>query len=109
MTSDKTLFEEASSPPKPLREFMPFMLPIIFVVLGLTAQGMLLWITRDYGDGGLYVQNNGHYVQVLRGIREFILTLSLLNVLSFGLTCVIGYRLWEHKMAIHELWKKTQN
>jgi hypothetical protein len=108
MTTEKLILNSASKPPKLLREFWPFLFPLAVIILLVAVHALLFWISRDYSESGLFVQRDGRYVEVLSGIREFILGMSFFTILSFALTCAMGHSLWQHKKVIHELWKKTQ-
>ena len=108
-SSEKFILDAANSPPKRLREFLPFVLPLAVIVLLLGGHALLFWISQGYGESGLFVQQDGRYVEALSGIREFILGMSFLTIFSFIMTCYLGYLLWQHKKVIHELWKKTQD
>ena len=109
MTSEQILLESASRPSKRLREFWPFLFPIAVIVLLAVVHALLFWISREYDESGLFVRRDGRYVEVISSIREFILGMSFFTILSFAITCVLARSLWQHKKALHELWKKTQH
>ena|SRR5690348_10618094 len=109
MTSEKIILDAASRPPKRLREFWPFLLPLAFIVILLAAHAILFWVTRSYGESGLFIQRDGRYVEAFDRIREFILCMSGATIFCFVILCVLGHSLWLHKKVIHELWKKTQS
>ena len=109
MTSEKMILEAANRPPKRLREFWPFLLPLAFIVLLVLTHALLFYVSRNYGESGLFIQRDGRYVEAFDHIRELILCMSGATIFCFVLMCVLGHSLWLHKKVIHELWKKTQN
>ncbi len=108
MTTEKMLLEAASKPPKRLREFWPFLLPLAFIVLLLILHALLFWTSSQYGEGGLFIRRDGRYVEAFEHIRELILCMSAATIFCFVLMCVLGHSLWLHKKVIHELWQRTQ-
>lgn len=108
MTTEKILLDDANKPPKLLRHFWPFFLPLAFIVVLSVLHALLFWISRDYGESGLFIRRDGRYVEVFDNIRELILCMSFATIFCFVLMCALGHSLWLHKKVIHELWKQTR-
>jgi hypothetical protein len=106
--AEKRILETAGQPPKRLRDFWPFVLPVALTALLLLAHAILFWYTAIFGQQGLYIHNGKRYVEVLEDARGFVLGSSFLIIFCFGLTCVTAHLLWQHKKVLHELWQRTQ-